>query len=134
MQPDPFFLTLDEVLEIHDAQITAFGGTLGIRSREALESAVATPRAGFGGEFLHPTLWHMAAAYAFHIAENQPFLDGNKRTAIVAAITFLDLNGFLVVDPDERLYDAMMAIAARGLDKDGLAELLRELCGVQDDG
>ncbi len=70
---------------------------------------------------------HMAAAYAFHIAQNQPFLDGNKRTGLVAALVFLDLNGITVLDPQERLYIAMIAIAERRMDKQGLAELLREL-------
>lgn len=69
----------------------------------------------------------MAAAYAFHIAQNQPFLDGNKRTGLVAALVFLDLNGITVLDPEEKLYDAMISIAERRMDKDGLAELLREL-------
>ena len=69
----------------------------------------------------------MAAAYAFHIAQNQPFLDGNKRTGLVAALVFLDLNGVTILDPQEKLYDAMIAIAERRMDKDGLAALLREL-------
>lgn len=63
----------------------------------------------------------------FHIAQNQPFLDGNKRTGLVAALVFLDLNGVTTLDPQEKLYDAMIAIAERRMDKDGLAELLREL-------
>lgn len=61
----------------------------------------------------------MAAAYAFHIAENQPFVDGNKRTALNAALVFLDLNGFIVHDPEGRLHDAMIAISSRALDKRG---------------
>lgn len=69
----------------------------------------------------------MAAAYAFHIAQNQPFLDGNKRPGLVAALVFLDLNGVTVLDPQERLYDAMIAVAERRIDKDDLAELLRAL-------
>ena len=73
----------------------------------------------------------MAAAYAFHIAQNQPFLDGNKRTGLAAALVFLDLNGITVLDPQEKLYDAMIAIAERRMDKGGVAELLREL-GMQD--
>jgi len=69
----------------------------------------------------------MAAAYAFHLAENQPFVDGNKRTALNAALVFLDINGWIVSDPNERLYDAMIAISARSLDKRGLADVLRQL-------
>jgi len=88
---------------------------------------VATPQAGFGGEYLHPTLWDMAAAYAFHLAENQPFVDGNKRAALGAALVFLELNGIQVDDPEDRLYDAMIAIATHALDKKGLAATFREL-------
>ena len=69
----------------------------------------------------------MAAAYAFHIAQNQPFVDGNKRTGLLAAIVFLDLNGVTVVDSEGKLYDAMIGIAERRLDKAGLAALLQEL-------
>jgi death-on-curing protein len=72
-------------------------------------------------------MFEMAAAYAFHIAENQPFLDGNKRTALNAALVFLDINGWLVLDPDECLFDAMIAISSRALDKYGLAAILRKL-------
>ena len=69
----------------------------------------------------------MAAAYAFHIAENRPFLDGNQRTGLGAALVFLRINGFKVPDPEERLYDAMIAIAERRLDKAGMAALLERL-------
>jgi len=94
---------------------------------KALESAVAMPAATFDRKFLHEDVFHMAAAYAFHIAENQPFIDGNKRTGLNAALVFLDLNGFLVPDADMRLYDAMIALTSRALDKPGLARLFREL-------
>lgn len=69
----------------------------------------------------------MTAAYAFHIAENQPFLDGNKRTALVSALVFLDINGFEILDESMRLYDAMIAIANKDMDKYDLAELLKDL-------
>ena len=69
----------------------------------------------------------MAAAYAFHISQNQPFLDGNKRTALNAALVFLDVNGWIVSDRQETLYDAMIAIAEKRLDKNGLALAFRKL-------
>lgn len=69
----------------------------------------------------------MAAAYAFHIAENQPFVDGNKRTALNAALVFLDVNGWVVRDPDMRLHDSMIALSSHALDKRGLSLILREL-------
>ena len=127
MSAEPDFLSVEDVIQIHDEQIAAYGGAMGVRDQGLLESAVAMPRASFGETYLHEGLAHMAAAYAFHIAQNQPFLDGNKRTGLVAALVFLDLNGITVLDPQEKLYDAMIAIAERRMDKDGLAELLREL-------
>jgi death-on-curing protein len=123
----PLFLSVDEVLALHSEQLHLFGGSGGLRDPAALDSAVATPAASFDGHFLHSNLFQMAAAYAFHIAQNQPFLDGNKRTALNAALVFLDINGWLVPDPDELLYDAMIAIAERRLDKDGLATLFEKL-------
>jgi death on curing protein len=121
---DPDFLTVDEVIDLHDQQLARYGGGTGLRDRAALESAVATPQASFGGTFLHEDLFHMAAAYAFHIAENQPFVDGNKRTGLLAALVFLDLNGITVSDPTLRLHQAMLDLATRQLDEAGLAALL----------
>ncbi len=69
----------------------------------------------------------MASAYAFHIAENQPFFDGNKRTALAACLVFLDLNGFEVLDPEMRLYTAMISFANKEMDKYDLANLIEEL-------
>ena len=125
MNPD--FLSLDEVLSLHDEQIAGYGGLDGIRDKGLLESAVAMPQMTFGGEYLHQNLFEMAAAYAFHIAENQPFLDGNKRTGLMAALVFLDINGYVVLDEEMRLYDAMIAIANKEIGKTELAELLKEL-------
>lgn len=124
---EPLFLSVEDVLELHSDQLRLYGGSAGIRDRGALDSAVATPAATFDSAYLHDNLFLMAAAYAFHIAENQPFLDGNKRAALNAALVFLDINGWLVLDPDERLFDAMIALSSRELDKQGLAVLLRNL-------
>ncbi len=83
---DPVFLDLEDVLLIHAEQLARFGGAPGLRDRGLLESAVAMPRASAGGEFAHPDVFAMAAAYAFHTAQNQPFVDGNKRTGLLAAV------------------------------------------------
>lgn len=123
----PEFLTLVEVLDIHQFQIERHGGRQGIRDRGLLESALAVPETSFGGELLHPSLFSMAAAYAYHIAENQPFSDGNKRAALGAALVFLEMNGVSIDDPKGRLYDAMMAIAAHKMSKDELGALLERL-------
>ena len=124
---DPEFLDIEDVLLIHSRQLAKYGGAAGVRDQALLESALAMPMATFGGEFVHKDLFAMAAAYAFHIAENQPFLDGNKRTGVLAAVVFLELNGHVVEEPPSRLYEAMIAVAERRLDKAGLAEMLREL-------
>lgn len=121
------FLSLEDVLALHEMQIERYGGTNGIRDRGLLESAVGMPQASFGGEFVHHGLYEMAAAYAFHIAENQPFLDGNKRTALAAALIFLDWHGIEVEEPGEELYQAMIQLAERKLDKAGLAKLFEHL-------
>ena len=121
------FLEVSDVLKIHNQQIEAFGGIFGIRDKGLLESAVAMPQATFGGEYLHIDLFEMAAAYAFHISENQPFLDGNKRTALTSALVFLDINGYLIIDEEMKLYDALIAIANKQMDKYDLALLLNQL-------
>lgn len=92
-----------------------------------------TPKATFGGEYLHADLFSMAAVYAFHIAESQAFVDGNKRTGLNAALVFLLMNGWHVSDPGGQLYDAMISIAVRSLDKLGLAQLLERLAEPDDE-
>lgn len=108
-------------------QLESYGGATGIRDRGLLESAVMMPQASFGGEFVHKGVFEMAAAYAFHIAENQPFIDGNKRTALASALVFLDWQDIEINDPQEELYSAMIGLAQKTLDKAGLAVLFQEL-------
>lgn len=128
---DPDFLTLEDVMLLHEAQLARYGGGDGVCDADALESAVAMAQQTFDGRFVHEDLFVVAAAYAFHIAQSQSFVDGNKRTGLLAAVVFLDLNGITILGPDERLYEAMIAIAERRLDKVGLARLLRDLAGVE---
>ena len=121
----PAFLTLDEVLALHADQIERYGGAPGVRDLALLESALASPRATFGGKHLHATLPEMAGAYLFHLAQNHPFVDGNKRTALAAAIAFLGLNGlWLEAGPDE-LVDTVLGVARGEVTKAGVAEYLR---------
>ena len=124
---EPLFLTLAEVLEIHREQLKSHGGRGGVRDIGLLESAVAMPRSGSGGEYHHRSLFDMAAAYAFHIAENQAFIDGNKRVGLAAALVFLDINGVEIDDPKGILYDAMMALGSKKMKKARLVELLESL-------
>ncbi len=129
----PEFLELDEVLALHTRQLERHGGAAGVRAEGSLSSAVAMPAQTFAGELLHADLFEMAAAYAFHIAQNQPFVDGNKRTGLCAALMFLALNGRGLKDPADRLGDAMIAVAERRLDKRGLALELAQLAAPPTD-
>lgn len=112
------FLTVDEVLDLHQNQVADFGGDAGIRDLGLLQSAIAMPAGGFGEQFLHEFPHGMAAAYLFHIAANHPFVDGNKRTALDAALTFLEMNGARLDADHLQVGDLVLGIAAGKLGKD----------------
>ncbi len=124
----PFFLNVGEVLILHELQLARYGSA-GVRDLGLQESAVSQAQVGFGGVYLHEDVAAMAAAYLFSIVKNHPFIDGNKRTGLAAALTFLDLNGIPIDRSSAELYDATMAVAEGRLDKDGLAAILRDLAG-----
>jgi death-on-curing protein len=122
----PDFLSLDEVLAIYREQLDLFGGTDGLRDPDALDSAVAAARNIFA-YYAGCDIYDMAAAYAYSISEGQPFLDGNKRTGLNAALTFLDMNGAkLPRDEHGQLYHAMMKVAQGRLTRAGLADVFRQ--------
>lgn len=124
---NPFFLTRSQVGEIHDISLARYGGQAGIREPGLVDSALASAKNTFfygGGD-----VFDIAAAYAFHIAESQAFNDGNKRTAIGAALTFLELNSVRPTPSEDELYDAMIDIAKKRLTKAGLAQLFRSVAG-----
>jgi death-on-curing protein len=106
------FLGVDDVIRIHADQIARYGGKGGVRDLALLESAVASPQASFGGEYVHPTLPEMAAAYLFHLAQNHPFIDGNKRAAAAATFLFLYLNDLVLECSEDELVELTMAIAS----------------------
>ena len=120
---EPVFLDFQHIEEIHQASLEAYGGSPGIRDQGLIESALGSAMNTFF--YANGDLSDIAAAYAFHLAQAQAFLDGNKRTGIGAALLFLRGNGVTKVPSDEQLYDAMIAIAEKRLDKAGLAEMFR---------
>lgn len=105
------WLSLDDVLFLHAEQIAAYGGDPSIRDMALLESAIAQPGATFGGQLLHDFPFGSAAAYMFHIVQNHPFVDGNKRTGAVSALVFLDLNGIEMNAPSGSIYDLTIRVA-----------------------
>ncbi len=121
------FLTLAEIIEIHMNQIDLYDGDSGLKDITLLQSAMALPESTFDNKFLHKDIYEMAAAYAFHICQNHPFVDGNKRVGLVTALVFLDFNGIDIDDPNEILYKAMMDVASGKLNKEKFADVFRSL-------
>ena len=120
---DPLFLDFEVVAELHKDSLLKFGGTDGIRDRGLIESALASAINTY--IYASGDLFDIAATYGFHIAQAQAFLDGNKRTGVSASLTFLRTNGVAKLPSAEEIYDAMIAIAEKRLDKTGLAEIFR---------
>ncbi|MBX3301888.1 MAG: type II toxin-antitoxin system death-on-curing family toxin [Nitrospira sp.] len=123
---EPQFLSVEDVIDIHADQIERYGGSLGVRDVELLRSAIGMPEAGFGDHYLHADLVEMAAAYLYHIVQNHPFIDGNKRTGAMAAFVFLKLNG-LTLDADESAFESLVLRTAQGqIDKSAIAEFFQK--------
>ncbi len=122
----PLFLTFDEVVEIHTDQIHRYGGTLGIRDHGLLDSALHMPEAGFGEEYLHSDLFEMAAAYLFHIVQNHPFIDGNKRVGTTTALVFLEMNGITTKISNTLLVNTVLEVAHGKKGKAGVADIFRK--------
>jgi death-on-curing protein len=117
------FLTLSEVLIILEDQIRNYGGMYGVRDLNLLSSAIYIPQSGFNGEYFHKTIPAMAAAYAFHICQNHPFVDGNKRVALTSSLVFLDINGYIFTCKEDVLYENIMDVAKSEMKKEKLIKL-----------
>ena len=117
----PLFLTVDEALAIHADQIRRYGGSHGLRDLGLLGSALAMPQASFDGVYLHTSLAEMAAAYLFHLAQNHPFVDGNKRAALAVALAFIWLNDRRVEADEDELTELVMGVAAGRVGKSEVA-------------
>jgi len=118
----PRFLSVEDVLALHADTIHHEGGSPGLRDPGLLESAVLMPQQRFGGEYLHPGLGEMAAAYLFHLVANHPFLDGNKRTGVLAALVFLVANDVQQLPSPESLEAMTLGVASGRISKGELTE------------
>lgn len=109
---------------LHAEQLRRHGGAQGLRDENALESALhrAANKAAYG----EPSAFDLAAAYAYGLARNHAFVDGNKRTAIVTSILFLELNGWRCTADNGRIYEFTMALAAGEIDEAGAAQFFRD--------
>ena len=122
------FLTLDDIIESHLNQIDTYGGSHGIRDIGLLESAIAQPEASFGGEYLHADIFEMAAAYVYHLVMNHPFVDGNKRVGLEAALLFFEINNENLKASDQELVDLVLKTTAGQVGKREIAEFFRSHC------
>lgn len=122
-----YFLTFADILEIHADQIARYGGRKGIRDQNLLLSAIAQPQTTFDGQYLHNTLHDKAAAYLFHICQNHPFIDGNKRVATVSALMFLAMND-LPIDYNENELEQLTRSVAEGKTKKGAISVFLANC------
>jgi death-on-curing protein len=122
------FLTLDDILESHQNQIETYGGSHGIRDIGLLESAIAQTEASFDGQYLHADIFEMAAAYLYHLVMNHPFVDGNKRVGLEAALIFLEINNENLSASDEELVDLVLKTTAGQVGKREIAEFFRSHC------
>ena len=120
-------LTVNIVKEIHEAVLAEFGGSGGIRDEGLLHSAVAAPQATFGGESPFADLPEVAAAYLFYICRNHPFIDGNKRAAMTAAIVFLRLNDIEPLPDSDKWEGLLLEVASSQLDRDATTKRLKAL-------
>lgn len=125
---EPKWLTKRMVPAIHDEAVEMFGGTAGIRDEGLIESALSRPQNRYGYE-TEATLFDLAASLCHGICKNHPFLDGNKRTALLSARAFLFLNGFAFEPREVDEVENMVAVASGALDEAGLAAWFREFSG-----
>lgn len=127
------FLTLSEVLMILEDQIRNYGGIYGVRDTNLLSSAIYMPESSFDGQYLHQTIPAMAAAYAFHICQNRPLIDGNKRAALAGSLVFLDINGFEFNCKNETIYNKIMELAKGQIKKDELIKFYEKHSFIKED-
>lgn len=124
---DCFHLSIDTVREIHAETIKQFGGSDGVRDENLLASAVLSPQSSFGGKSPYRGIIEIAAAYLFYICQNHPFIDGNKRTAMMSAIVFLRING-IETRPDNTEWEKLMHdVAGSKIDRVAATKSLRRL-------
>jgi death on curing protein len=121
---EPRWLRLDTVLAMHAQQLAEHGGQEGVRDRGLVESALARPRTAYS--YGTADLFELAALYADSIANNHPFFDGNKRTALVAAALFLSKNGWELDAPEAEAAAMTLGLADKSVKADGYAQWLRD--------
>lgn len=125
---DTIFLTLEQLLVIHEDQLERYGGSSGIRELSLIESALFRPQSTFSGEDLYHSLFDKAAAFMHSLLKNHAFVDGNKRTATVATIMFLDLNGQKLQVGQKSLVNFALSVENESTSLEDIASWLDKNC------
>jgi len=119
------YLTLEDVLLLHYLSIKKSGGSHGLRDTGLLDAAVHRPQATFGGIDLYPTIFDKAGALCHSLIKNHAFVDGNKRTSLLAAMTMLELNGYIFSCPQKELVSFVLKIDNENISSDGITAWLK---------
>ena len=126
-----YFLTLKEIFRIHRDLIDQFGGSYGIRDFALLESSLSQPKAAFSNDYVHKNIHEMTAAYAYHIIKNHAFVDGNKRTGILAALIFLKKNCGETKVNQKVMYKLALDIANSKISKKQIAAVFKNCTPIE---
>jgi death-on-curing protein len=119
---EPIWMELGDAVIFHDMELAAHGGSAGLREPGMLESAIMRPRNLWAYTDAPPSLTRLAAAYAFGISSNHPFVDGNKRTSLVVSFAFLDTSGVAVTASQEDAYETILRLAAGEIGEQQIAQ------------
>ncbi len=123
---DIIFIPKQIILHFHEQLIQLYGGSTGIRDEELLDSALEQPKTTFDESYLHNSIFKMASAYGFHLCKNHPFIDGNKRIALVAMDTFLQKNGYEITASEKETYKIIIALSSGEISKEELTKWLKQ--------
>ncbi len=125
MTQEIFFLDIEKVIRLHKELILHYGGAYGIRDAGLLKSAVSMPQASFDGQYLHTDIFEMAAAYLYHLTQNHPFVDGNKRVGAASAIIFLEINDIQIHNDEDGLVELTLKVASGKAGRQTIADFFQ---------
>lgn len=120
------YLTIEQVIELHDELLKKYGGLPGIRDKNLLWSAIDAPKAAMFGQEMYPSIYEKAAAYLYHLVRNHPFNDANKRTGYALTLIFLEVNEVTLIFKREDLENLVVEVAKGKKTKERIAKFLKQ--------
>lgn len=119
-----YYLTYEQILELHDELLKRYGGLAGIRNENLLHSALEAPKAAMFGQEMYPSVYQKAAVYLYHIIQNHPFNDANKRTGFAVTLVFLEVNDIKIIFKKTDLEKLVIRVASGHVTKESIAHFL----------